>query len=387
MRALILLLLPAALLFAQETPAPPAAPPDVPTLIQTGKAAYLKGDYEAARIAFGGAWEQLQTMPPANPLRYDVLKLLASVRAAAGDFAGANDFIDMAINWRETTLGSSDPKISDDRLISVALLRGAKQFERALAVLGRVQNDHVRAFGPNDPRIADDFSLMAQINMDKKEPAAAESWLDVALRLRERLSGPLDPSLLADLDRIAGIQTMQREYDRAEASYQRALIIRETVYGRESAELLTALDGLAYARFGLKKYAEAEPVYLRLVALWRSSVGEDHPMMAVAYTKLAVFYSEQKKADQATEAYAHSNAVRAQFLAQGLAEAAVEQLGQEHKDAAIALYKRSLSALDPPDPLYDEARKQNETILKLLDPPPPPPKPVRKPAPAKKAGD
>src|ERR1039458_5617778 len=87
--------------------------------IKDGNAAYLKGDYEAARIAFTSAWELAQQTPKDDPRRYEILKRLTSVRAAAGEFAEADAWLQLAITWREQILGTRDPKIADDLLISV----------------------------------------------------------------------------------------------------------------------------------------------------------------------------------------------------------------------------------------------------------------------------
>src|ERR1035438_7625825 len=68
----------AAGLVAQEEVAPTIA-----QLTKDGDALYLKGNYEAARVAFTSAWELAQQTPNDNPARYDILKRLTSVRAGA----------------------------------------------------------------------------------------------------------------------------------------------------------------------------------------------------------------------------------------------------------------------------------------------------------------
>ena len=140
----------AACLLAQE-----AIAPTIPQLTKDGDAAYLKGDYEAARLAFTSAWELLQQTPKDNPLRYDILKRLTSVRAAAGDFADADNWLLQAIAAREH-LGQKYPKIADDLLVSVSLCRGLKvrpglsNLQRA-AHVGRTHTRHC----------ADDFSRIS----------------------------------------------------------------------------------------------------------------------------------------------------------------------------------------------------------------------------------
>ena len=344
------------------------ASPDVPTLVETGNASYLRGDYEAARQSLVSAWELVQQTPPADPIRYDILKRLTSVRAAAGEFADADNYLQMAITWRENTIGRNDPEIARDLLISVGLCRGMKDYDRALAILSRVLTLHTAAQGPESTAVADDYSRMAQIFLEQKNLAAAESSLRIALDLRAKISGPLNPSLVPDLDRLAGAYIAMRAYDQAEDTYRRALVIRETLYGKEDPDLIATLDGLAYACFGQQKYAEAEPIYQRLIALWIRSVGEEHPMVALALNKVAIFYADQKKYDQAKEAQDRAIAIRAHFLASGLSAAATEQIAERHKDAALALYRRALATMDPPSPVYQELHDEIAGIVKILDP-------------------
>src|SRR5271157_941987 len=87
---------------------------DIPPLMQTANASYMRGDYEAARQSLLQAWELAQQTPQNDPVRYDILKRLTSARAAAGEFADADNYLEMAITWRENTLGQGDPKIADD---------------------------------------------------------------------------------------------------------------------------------------------------------------------------------------------------------------------------------------------------------------------------------
>jgi tetratricopeptide (TPR) repeat protein len=345
--------------------------PTIPQLTKDGDAAYLKGDYEAARVAFTSAWELLQQTPKDNPLRYDILKRLTSVRAAAGDFADADNWLQQAITWRENILGQKDPKIADDLLISVSLCRGLKDFDRALVILRRVQSLHVELFTSDSAAVADDFSRIGSIYGEQKKIDSAVNSFDAALAIRTKLGGPLDPSLISDLDHLGEYHTMTRAYDLAEAAFRHALVIRETLYGKAHADLISTVDGLAYALFGQKKYDEAEPVYLRLISLWEYSVGKDHAMVAVALDKLGVFYFAQKKYREVREAFERSTAIRARFLALGISQQATQAFTEGQTDEVKAFYRRGLAVLDPPNPINDDLREQFEGILKALDAPPP----------------
>ncbi|SPE34780.1 Tetratricopeptide domain protein [Candidatus Sulfopaludibacter sp. SbA6] len=344
--------------------------PDIPLLVKTGNQSYMRGDYEAARQSYATAWEIAQQTPPDNPLRYDILKRLTSVRAAAGEFADADNYLQMAINWRETILGINDPKVADDLLVSVGLCRGMKNYDRAHLILGRAMGIHRVALGPDSTAVADDFSRTAQLFMEQKNAPSAIGSLNTALEIRTKLAGPLDPSLAPDLDRLAGAYITERAYDKAEETYRHALVIRETLLGKDDPDLIATVDGLAYACFGQKKYDEAEPIYQRLIALWIKSLGDEHPMIAMALDKVSVFYADQKKYGQAKEAVDRANAIRAHFLASGLAEAATEQTEEGNKEAALALYRRALAVMDPPNPVYQELRSEIEEIVKNLEHPP-----------------
>src|ERR1039457_6471829 len=170
--------------------------PTIPQLTKDGDAAYLKGDYETARQTFARAWELAQQTPKDNPERYAILKRLTSVRAAAGEFADADNWLQQAITWRENTLGQKDHGIPDDLLISVGLCRGMKDFDRAQAILRRVMSLHVEAYTFDSAMVADDFSRMAGIDAEQKKIDSAIHSIDAALAIRTKLGGPLDPALI-----------------------------------------------------------------------------------------------------------------------------------------------------------------------------------------------
>jgi tetratricopeptide (TPR) repeat protein len=352
--------------------------PDAASLLAAGNTAYLHGDYEGARQAYLQTWELAQQLPPDDPLRYDVLKRLAAVRAAAGEFADADQYLQMAINWRENLHVVADPKLPEDLLQSVLFSRAMKNYDRALLILDRVITLHRAVSGLPSMPVADDFSRRAQIEMEQKKMPEAINDLKTALEMRTQLKGSLDASLVADLDRLGTAQTAQRAYDDAEAVYRHALVIRESILGKEDPDLITTIDGLAYALFGQKKYDDADPVYQRLLALWIKSVGPNHPMVAVALDKVAVFYADQKKYAEAKDATERANAVRTHALAIGLVAAAAEQQAEANQEDALALYRRALAVTDVPSPIYDDLHTEIAKMVDMLAPKPLSKKPAKK---------
>jgi tetratricopeptide (TPR) repeat protein len=357
----------------EEKPAP-----TIPDLEKTAQGLYMHADYEGARQLLLQAWDLAQQLPKDDPQRYDVLKRLATVRAAAGEYADADNFLQLAISWREQNLGPDDPKLADDVLLSVGYARGQKDYERALLIMRRRvlwlhTGAKIKAGASPDEAmntiaVADDYSRIAQIQMELKKPEDAVGSLNTALEIRTKLLGPLDPSLVYDLDRLAGVQITLRQYDKAEETYRHALVVRETLYGKVHADLLGTLDGLAYSLFGQKKYDEAEPVYQRLLDLWIASMGTDkNAMVAATLDKMAVFYGDQKKWEQSRAAETRANAIRAYLLAEGLSVEASQRIDEGVMAEAIPIYKRAIKILDPPNVVYDEERASLENMQKELE--------------------
>lgn len=77
-------------------------PPDLDQLMKTANASYSKGDYASARTSLEQAWELAQQLPSSDPQRYKILKQLSGVLSAAGEYASAQNYVELAINWRET---------------------------------------------------------------------------------------------------------------------------------------------------------------------------------------------------------------------------------------------------------------------------------------------
>ncbi len=355
----------------------------VTPLLRDGDAAYLKGDYDAASAAFAKAWDGAQAAAPDAPVRYQILKRLSSVRAAAGDFAAADGWLAQAVSWREAARGKDDPGIADDLLLSAAFQRGLKNYDRALDILHRVQGLHAAIYGPASPLYADDFTRMARIYAEQKQNVPAIAMHQIALGIRTRIAGPLDPALVPDLDRLGELYTIERQYEKAEDAYRHDLVIRETIYGKMHADLISTVDGLAYSLFGQKKYDAADPVYRRLLGLWEDSVGKDHPMVAVTLDKIAVFYAEQKKYPEARDMLARSSAIRARFHALGISQQATEAFAEGSPAEAKAFYRRALSVLGDADPANAGVRQQVAEILQALDDPAPKspaPKPTAPPS-------
>lgn len=338
---------------------------DVDSLEKSARAAYSKGVYPDARKSLEQAWELVRQSEPNDPKRYEILKLLSNVTSASGDYAAAQKYVELAIQWREGANGANDPKLAEEWIELSTLCQRQKDFARSLDLLQLALKTHVRVNGAVSTQVADDFSRMALVYMDQKQPAQATPVLESAIDVREKALGAEHPAILPELDRLGEIWIALREYEKAEATFRRALVIRERLLGPDNSGLITTVEGLAYAQFGVKKYDEAEAGYKRLLALWLSSTGDPaHPMVALTLDKIAVFYRETKRWDLGTENAEKAIALRAIFLANGFAIEATARQGHGDTNEAEFYLRSALAVLDPSRPEHQKAR---QILQKALD--------------------
>ncbi|MBI1896341.1 MAG: tetratricopeptide repeat protein [Acidobacteria bacterium] len=351
--------------------APGAEERPVEQLVAEARAAYLKRDHAAARKALDRAWSAAQELPARDPARYDVVKQMSIVLTAAGEYHEAEQYLQIAINAREIELGSEHPQVADELTDLAMLCHRMGDDARGLVVLDRVRLMRLRAGGPDAPALADAFSRAALLHLTAGHPEQAAAALETALSIREKTLGPVHPGLLPELDRRGPVLLMLRRYEQAEEAYRRALVIREQMFGPSEPELIPSVEGLAYSCFGQKKYAQAEPLYRRLLGLWRDSTGGQHPMVAITLDKIALFYRELERWEEADAAVGEANAIRAHLLAAGLQQAAESRLARGDKKAAHELFRRALDTLDANRPEHAELRS---LLQKRLGP-----KPARRP--------
>jgi tetratricopeptide (TPR) repeat protein len=361
-----LILATAVLAAAQETP---VAPPNVDDLIKAARAAYVKGDYAAARASLETAWAVVHEAPPSDPKRYEVAKQLEGVLSAAGDYKAAQEYEELAINWRENVNGQNDPKLADEWIELSNLCQRLKDFTRGLLLLQRAQSWHMREYGQNSITVADDWSRIALLHTSEQRLDQAVQALQIAIRTREAVLGTDHPAILSEVDRLASAQITLRYYSDAEETFRRALVIRERLTGPMHVDLIATVEGLAYAQFGQKNYDDAENGYKRLLALWFFATKQpDHPMIALTYDKIATFYRAQKRWEEGADAASKAIALRGLFLANALQNEASEQIARENSLEGVRLLQRALDVLDPAREEHTKTRESLQAVLKEMVP-------------------
>ncbi len=365
---------------AGQAPAGDAPAKTVAERYQDGLTAYQRGDHKAAREALEEAKVMSEAGPAESRTRYEVLRALAGVLSATGDYEGAEQSLERAMNWRERYERAALVDLSAERLELAAVLEWSKQYERALALLVSIEQQYTRQTRDVvDPRLADVFSHQAQVYSAMGEKAAAVYLSERSLRVRSAQLGEWHVWLTTDLERLGVYALHAREYAKAEEAYQRALLIREKAQGRDHIDLVSSLDGLAYALYGQKKHAEAERVYLRLLKSWTGTAGVEHPMVILTLDKMASLYRDWGREADGEAAESRAVALRVLFHANGLIKQAGELVRQKKLKEAVTIYRKALALLDESRSEHAELRAKLAKLLGELAPRRPAAKANRRP--------
>ena len=348
---------------------------DLDQCLDDARRSYAKGELVNARKAMDEAWTLTAPIPQKDPKRYEVVRQFADILIAADDLDGAENYSLQAVNWREQVHGMNHQLVADELTSLAMLIRARKDYTRALVIMQRVQDIHIKAGGLEAPELANDYSRMALIYTEIEQHEAAIMNLELTLRIRQKTLGSWDAGLLAELDRLGVSYVTVRRYEKGEETYRHALLIRERLFGKTAAELIQNVEGLAYAQFGLKKWDDAEINYKRLLALWEVSASKEHPMIAITLDKLALLYREQEKLELAGRTTSQALAMRAHFLANGLTREAVIQIKQGQRKEALVLLKRAQDSLDSKRPEHEKLLGQIQSLVKELAP-----RSIKKPA-------
>ncbi|MBA3973181.1 MAG: hypothetical protein C0504_03060 [Candidatus Solibacter sp.] len=342
-----------------QTPAVETSVKSAPGLLHEGLASYQKGDRVSALGLLEEARQLADTGPAESRTRYEILKALAAVSASIGDYEKAEQWLEIAMNWRERYEKAALVDLSDDRMELAGILEWRKDYERAAAVLKSIEQQYVRQpQGISDPRLADVLGRQAHLFSAMGDKAAAAVYSERSIRLRAAQLGEWHVWLTNELERLGVYALQARNYAKAEEAYQHAVLIRERAQGRDHIDLVSSLDGLAYALYGQKKHAEAEQVYARLLKSWTGTAGIEHPMVILTLDKIASLYRDWGREDDAQAAEAKAIALRALFHANGLVRQAGELIRQKRTKQALALYRKAQALTDPNRMEHAELRKK-----------------------------
>jgi len=253
-------------------------------VIQTARAALLKGDTRKAEQAFDSVVEQqgasvaLAAYESARlaESRIDYSKAIENYRVAVVLAPENTDYLN-----RAGMLANSIASYSEARQW---LESARRQFETQ-----GIEGDTYAAVLNN----------LAELYRAQGDYAKAEPLYLRDLEITEKALGDSHPSVATTLNNLAELYRTQGDYAKAEPLYTRSLRIRESALGNEHPDVGQSLNNLAGLYYSQGDYAKAEPLYLRDLEITEKALGDSHPSVATTLNNLGVLYYRLKKLDQA----------------------------------------------------------------------------------------
>src|SRR2546426_184720 len=204
---------------AQDDPAR-----DIPPLLKTGDAAYLKGDYEAALPVFTRA-----------------------MHVAAFTF--------------------NSTQVADDFSRIAQIYMDQKKPEDAINSLNAALEIRTKLAGPLDRSLVPDLDRLGELHTTVRDYEKSEDAFRHVLAIRETLYGKVHADLISTVDGLAYAVFGQKKYDVAEPIYLRLLSLWETSVGMDHPMVAVALDKVAVFYAEQKKSDQMRDALVRSTAI------------------------------------------------------------------------------------------------------------------------
>ena len=168
---------------------------------------------------------------------------------------------------------------------------GARNFEEALRIAERAQEQAATAFGMESAAYAAALFNLGRIYYFTGAMDEAEQFYIQAKNIRERVSGKLNPDYAACLNNLGLLYWQTGRYPEALKMHLEAKDIREKLYGKEHPDYALSLNNLAIVYFDMGFFDEAEKRYLEAKAIREKTLGTAHIDYAQSLNNLANLYN------------------------------------------------------------------------------------------------
>jgi tetratricopeptide (TPR) repeat protein len=301
-------------------------PDDATVLNKLGTSVMEAGDYAGAEpfLERALAIDEKALGPDHRDVATD-LNNLALLLQNKGDYAGAEPLYRRALAIRKKALGPNHPAVATDLNNLALLLQNKGDYAGAEPLFRQALAIDEEALGPNHPDVSTDLNNLALLLKAKGDYAGAEPFLQRALAIDEKALGPDHPYVATDLNNLASLLQNKGDYVGAEPLYRRALAINEKALGPDNPNVATSLNSLASLLQDKGDYSGAEPLYRRALAIDEKALGPDHPDVATDLNNLASLLQNKGDYAGAERLYRRALVIREKTL------------GPDHADVATSL--------------------------------------------------
>jgi CHAT domain-containing protein/Tfp pilus assembly protein PilF len=281
---------------------------------------------------------------------------LADIYSDKGEYASAEPLYLRALAICEKSLGEDHPRTSQSLNNLAFLYDYQRKYREAEALYQRSLNICEKALGKDHLETAIRLNNLATLYFSQGKYVEAEPLYLRVLEIREKALGKDHSSYATILSNLAGLYYLQGKFVKAEPLYLRALEIREKTLGKNHPSYATTLSKLATLYYLQERYVEAEPLYLRVLNIREKVLGKDHPFTAESLNSLGLLYQDQGKY------------LEAEALCKRALEIYEKALGKDHPSAADSLHILARlyhwqGKYDEAEALYNRALAINEKAL------------------------
>ena len=233
----------------------------------------------------------------------------------------AQDRSEDAAQFGEWALGELGP--GSNNRVAASLIRKRASLFHAMGRYDDAEPLYVQLLalletelGPDHPRVVFGRNNLAAFYLEQGKYAEAEPVYAKALKALERVLGSEHPQVAQGLNNLAGVYKEQGKLAAAEPLFERALAIRVKSLGPTDPRVGESLNNLAGLYRDQGKFVAAEPLYKRSLAILENAFGAAHPLVATTLDNFAVLLRATRRTQEATNAEAYADALRARWDAQ-----------------------------------------------------------------------
>ncbi|MEM7707497.1 MAG: serine/threonine-protein kinase [Pseudomonadota bacterium] len=304
-----------------------------------------------------------------DTLKADMQEALGRIYTTLGEFDAAIAQFDQAAQLR-SELPQPTVDHADFLEARAAALRGAGEFEPALALLGEVLTIRVATFGEQSVAVAQTHSSLGDTYAEYGKTAESSEHYRQALELRERLLPEDDLSLAMSRGDYGIVLHRQGLAEQAAPYYELALKIQEPRLGASHPSTLDTLRNLAVVQWSLGKNIRARELLLEVLDREQAIYEKDHPRMSFTLGFLARVAEDEGELGQAEDYWRQTYRVMANtYSADHLVTAGAEHalgevlLRQGKLDESCGRLENALKIRLTE--LSDEERRVNQSRVQL----------------------
>ncbi|MEM6794028.1 MAG: tetratricopeptide repeat protein [Acidobacteriota bacterium] len=256
-------------------------------LLDLGELRRMQGDYGEATRLFVKSEEAEPGASP-RPLEIRRLRARAGVLRIEGDYGGAGELLERALELADERYGSDDPRYAEVLMGLGELERTqGEDVEKAQALYERARQTFERAYGELYPRVARLDVVLGLLLEKRGLYAEAEAKYRLALAGQKRIYPDGHPSEADTLNNLASVVYRQGRLEEAEELCREGLALRRERFDGDHPSIPHSLNLLGLILHARGSYDAAEKAYAEAETLFLASLGPDHVQLASVLSNTA----------------------------------------------------------------------------------------------------